>query len=192
MTDAIHKISDFRASVFDANVARTERFEIEINFPPGINNTEADRVVSIMCEECNIPGIANSMKPHRINNWTFYRNTNMDYMGTEAVFTFIERQEWDIRSRIEQWLSWNVNPITKEVKFPNDTEGQIAIHTLDMEDKVTANWYLYGATPKIINIQPLANNSPGVVRTTVTFSFNRWSSGVITSVPGSGAGVEIP
>lgn len=182
MPKAIFGLNQFKEEILAKNVARTERFETQFTFPDALINNEKDRIVSLMCEECNIPGLSAMVKPHRINNWTFYRTTNLDWLGTEAVFTFIEKENWHTRRRIEEWISTMVSPSSKEVKFPSDIEGEILINTLDAQDNVTASWKLKGAIPKIINIQPLAHNSPGIVRTTATFSFTQWESQQYTSV----------
>lgn len=185
MPKAIFNLNEFKTQVLGSNVARTERFETQITFPGQIIQTEKDRTMSLMCEECNIPGLSALVKPHRINNWTYYRTTNLDFLGTEAVFTFVEKDNWLVRSRLEEWLTHMVNPETKEVKFPQDIEGEIRINTLDVQDNIVASWLLKGAIPKIINIQPLAHNSPGVLRTTATFSFTNWESETYTAVSSS-------
>ena len=181
MAKALNSIENFRSEVFTNNIARTERFEVLLNFP-GVADGKADRMLTLMCEECNIPSLVASIKPHRINNWVFYRPTNLDFGGeASAVFTFIEKQDWAVRSRIEEWMAYAVNPLSKEVKFANDIEGNATVNTLDQQDNVTASWALYGMVPKVLNMVPLSNNAPGVVRTTVTFTFNRWESKKVES-----------
>lgn len=179
MAKSIHKLSEFKAEILANNVARTERFEAEIITPMTGN---ADRTLLLMCEECNVPSLVNTIKPHRINNWTHYRTTNMDFGGeANAVFTFIETQQWQVRQRLEEWMAYAVDPRTKEIKYPKQIEGRAIVKALDPQDEVTATWVLYGVIPKVLNMTPLSGNAPGVVRTTATFTFNRWESGNVKS-----------
>ena len=171
----------FRAHISNAQLARTERFECQFAFPPGVTNDPAKfaKSCSLMAEEVQIPGMVLTNKEHVIGPWTHYRNTNMQFLGNEINITFYTDVNWTQRTMFESWMALCVNPTSKEVTFPGDTHGEISINAMDMQDNYRRSWKLYECTPKVLNLIPMSMGAVGVVRTTLIVSAAYWESKVI-------------
>ena len=170
---AYFKTQDFISKVRKDDLARSNRFEIVINSPA---NMATDREVSLFCEEAQIPGLQIKWTPTVISTWTEQRAHGIEYFGDTAAFTFFCDSNWDVRSYFENWMTEIANPISKEVSFPDEYNGQVEIFTLDREDNRVAGWKLHDAFPRLMNILPVGQSADGIVRVNVTFAFRRWSS----------------
>ena len=171
----------FRAHISNAQLARTERFECQFSFPPGVANDPAKfaKSCALMAEEVQIPGMVLTNKEHVIGPWTHYRNTNMQFLGNEINITFYTDVNWTQRTMFESWMALCVNPTSKEVTFPGDTHGEISINAMDMQDNYRRSWKLYECTPKVLNLIPMSMGAVGVVRTTLIVSCAYWESKII-------------
>ena len=182
MPKAIFNLNEFKTQVLGSNVARTERFETQITFPGQIIQTEKDRIMSLMCEECNIPGVIVQNRPVKYNNRIQYQPTGIDYLGQEATFVFYLQSDWLQRNMIEMWINAVVDPKTRELAYKNDIVGEIKVIPVK-RDAVDANtgYCLHRVIPRTIAVMPMSQGTSGVARTTVTFSFDSWSSEKIDS-----------
>ena len=171
----------FRAHISNTQLARTERFECQFSFPPGVttNPAEFSKGCSLMAEEVQIPGMVLTNKEHIIGPWTHYRNTNMSFLGNEINITFYTDVNWTQRTMFESWMALCVNPTSKEVTFPAETHGEISINAMDMQDNYRRSWKLFECTPKVLNLIPMSMGAVGVVRTTLIVSAAYWESKVI-------------
>ena len=69
----------FLSEIRKRALARTERFEVQVKFPPGISaiNPDTGQAVqdcSLFCEEVQIPGMTLANKEFNLGPWTHYRN----------------------------------------------------------------------------------------------------------------------
>ena len=125
--------------------AFTERFEAIVRFPGSLDlsgisdgaaqylrsTPEAELETSILCEEVQIPGMTLANKELQLGNWTFYRNTNMGFLGNEINITFYSDADWNLRYVFEAWMGHCVDPTSKQPAYANDQHGQILINQLD-------------------------------------------------------------
>lgn len=174
MAQSFFKYNDFISKIRTSNLPRSERFEVLITPPAGVANAEIMRDFTIMCEEAQIPGLSATNIPYRIGAWTEYRTTNVEFLSAEFVFTFVCNEDWGIRKVLEDWIFSNANPISKEVAWASDTYGSIEVASLDMQDNVVASWKLYNVVPKLVNLVPVSNTSPGIIRLSTSFVAEWW------------------
>ena len=84
--------TSFLQTINNTQLARTERFECQFNFPLAVRSAFANNrmaeAATIMCEEVQIPGMAMANKEFQVGPWTHYRNTNLQFLGQEINFTF--------------------------------------------------------------------------------------------------------
>ena len=185
----------FINKVSNMSFAFTERFEAHIQFPgsldlgPGaisdgaaqyLRTTEdAMRETSILCEEVQIPGMTLANKELQLGNWTFYRNTNMGFLGNEINITFYSDADWNLRYVFEAWMAHCVDPTSKQPAYANDQHGQILINQLDKQNKICGQWQLMECTPKVLNLVPLSMGAVSIARTTLIVSSGYWKSRAI-------------
>jgi|TARA_B100001094_G_C18183678_1_gene802424 hypothetical protein len=173
----------FLQTVFNNQLARTERFECQFNFPHAVrtsfHNSRIAENATIMCEEVQIPGMAMANKEYNVGPWTHYRNTNLQFLGQEINFTFYTDTNWELRELFENWFAMTVDPTSKQSYWPNDTWGTISINAMDLQDNYRRSWVLHEVTPKVLNLQPMSMGSVGVVRTTLIVSATYWDSNYI-------------
>ena len=128
-------LENFKSQWAVSDLARTERFEVEFNFPPSLqvgdvgDKKDASWRAIVACEEVQIPGMVLQNKEHNIGAWTFYRNTNMGFLGNEINFTFLTDNDWLLRGTFERWIDLCVGTNSKEIASPDDCHGTIAIKT---------------------------------------------------------------
>jgi len=171
--------TSFQETIYNTQLARTERFECQFSFPLSVReafDTRMPEYATIMCEEVQIPGMALANKEFNVGPWTHYRNSNMQFLGQEINFTFYTDVDWKLREAFEKWFAMTIDPTSKEVIWPSDTWGQISINAMDMQDNYRRSWVLHEVTPKVLNLQPMSMGSVGVVRTTLIVSATYWDS----------------
>jgi hypothetical protein len=175
--------TSFQQTIYNKQLARTERFECQFNFPLSVrtafDNPRIAEDATIMCEEVQIPGMALANKEFNVGPWTHYRNTNMQFLGQEINFTFYTDVNWEQREVFEQWFAATVDPTSKQSYWPSDTWGSVSINAMDLQDNYRRSWVLHEVTPKVLNLQPMSMGSVGVVRTTLIVSATYWNSNYI-------------
>jgi hypothetical protein len=170
-------LDNFLNVVRTKHLPRTERFEVTFNLPKelGISNkNDTLRLLTLMCEEAQIPGFVTNTVPIKIGPWTEYRTQNLEFLTSDVVFTFIVEENWQARTLFETWIQHCVNPISKEVKFHDQMYSDLEIKSLDTENNVLAKWKIYEAIPKLINLTPLAWGNIGFMRMSVSMSAKYW------------------
>ena len=175
--------TSFQQTIYNKQLARTERFECQFNFPLSVrtafDNPRIAEDATIMCEEVQIPGMALANKEFNVGPWTHYRNTNMQFLGQEINFTFYTDVNWEQREVFEQWFAATVDPTSKQSYWPSDTWGSVSINAMDLQDNYRRSWVLHEVTPKVLNLQPMSMGYVGVVRTTLIVSATYWNSNYI-------------
>ena len=185
----------FINKVSNMSFAFTERFEAHIQFPGSLDlspnaisdgaaqylrtTEDATRETSLLCEEVQIPGMTLANKELQLGNWTFYRNTNMGFLGNEINITFYSDADWNLRYVFEAWMAHCVDPTSKQPAYANDQHGQILINQLDKQNKICGQWQLMECTPKVLNLVPLSMGAVSIARTTLIVSSGYWKSRAI-------------
>ena len=134
---------------------------------------------AFLCEEVQIPGMTLANKELQLGNWTFYRNTNMGFLGNEINITFYSDADWNLRYVFERWMAHCIDPTSKQVRYADEQHGTILINQLDKQDRICGQWELMECTPKVLNLVPLSMGSVSIARTTLIVSSGYWKSRAI-------------
>lgn len=177
--------TSFMSEIRRRQLARSERFEVQVSFPPALQDKETIGDFSIFCEEVQIPGMVLTNKEFNVGPWTHYRNNNIGFLGNEINLTFYCDVDWRLRHHFEKWMSHCVDTTSKQVEFPADTWGRIVIASLDMKDRYRKAWVLHEVTPKVLNLIPLSMGNSGIARATLIVSATYWESTAINVGIGS-------
>lgn len=172
--------TSFMSEIRRRQLARSERFEVQVQFPQALQEREMISDCSIFCEEVQIPGMTLANKEFNVGPWTHYRNNNIQFLGNEINLTFYCDVDWMLRTHFEKWMAHCVDTTSKEVTYPAETWGQVTIASLDMKDNYRKGWVLHEVTPKVLNLIPLAASQTGIARATLIVSATYWESAAIT------------
>lgn len=169
-------LQDFKSTVFSKDLARANRFEIQITPPERImgSNQGLSRTITLLAEDVMLPGIMVGTKPFRYNNLNEQRAHLIDYMGDSVTFTFLCDTEWSIRNFLEEWMQKMIDPSRRYVEFPENYYSTIEITSLDKQDGELAGWKLLDAFPRSLAPAQFTSGSPDPVRQPCTFSFTKW------------------
>lgn len=180
MAKAGNGLQNFLSLVKSENLARSNRFEVRFDLP-GIMPTHqtsrgnSARVVSMLAEDVIFPGLLIGTRNIRLNNVNYPRATFLDHGGDSLTVTFLCDDAWVVKDMFGDWMRKIVDPITREISFPDDYVSDMYISALNEQDEVIANWHLYGVFPRsIAPIQASATNSQ-VLRMPVTFTYVAWT-----------------
>lgn len=163
---------DFLTHVRDKNLARSNRYEVEIMSPNGASSDM--RIVSMLAEDVMFPGLLIGTKPLRINNATHQRASFIDHMGDSLTITFFCDTDWSAKNVFSDWMELIVNPYTREVNYPSDYYGELNIYSLNEKDERIEGWNIMETFPRAIApIQASATNAQPL-RLPVSFAYFKW------------------
>lgn len=175
-----HNLKDFMALVRRENLARSNRFEVIITLPnimPNHTTSQGDssRVVSMLAEDVIFPGLLVGTRMLKLNNILEPRATAIDFGGDSLSATFLCDNAWVAKDFFGDWMRNIVDPVTRELVYPEDYYGEMFIHSLNEQDQVIAKWHLIDVFPRsIAPIQASATNAQ-VLRMPVTFTYKLWT-----------------
>lgn len=166
----------FQSYIFQNAPATSDRFEVAFTLPAGIRETYNidQNVISLLCEELQIPGYTASNVPVKIGAWTEFRNINLEFLTQDVVFTFISDKDLNLRGIFEKWIESTVDPVSKEVAFQNEVIEDILLRVLDRQNNVRAEYLLLDCIPKLVNINQMAWSNTAQMRISVSFAARKW------------------
>ena len=174
-------LNSFLSQVRSSDLARANRFEIQLHSPVG-----GDRMPSLLCEEASVPGLQALWAPTKIGMWTENRVHGIEFFGESAAFTFYCDSDWTPRTYLENWMNEVVPRGGKEPNYYNTyaLRGSVDVKVLDRQDSVRSSWKLMEAFPRLLNITPVAHGGDGIVRVSVTFCYRYWEAGPSEGIGG--------
>jgi hypothetical protein len=172
-------ISESRISGF----ARTNRFEVMILPPAGLNATSREKI-SLYCEQTNFPLLNINTKAFKIFGPAYQRPITSEYGGEGISFVFHVDRNMVIRKFFENWMHLVVDPDTFTVGYQSEYITSIFIRQLDENENVTHEVELLEAFPRNMNIMELNNASSNQThRLNILFAFRYWRSTARTTSP---------
>lgn len=172
-------LDNFRNQVLGSGLARTNRFEVIIPVPNGMNNFYRNhgRLISLFCEETNFPPLIVSTKSYKIFGPSFQRPVSAEYGGEGLSMTFHVDSDMLVKRFFEEWTYTVVTPYSFQLNYEEDYVVDITIHQLDETDNITYTCKLINAFPRSINLMPLNNSAQNQThRLTVMFAYRYWDS----------------
>ena len=175
MAKANFSIKDFRSTIFNDSLARTNRFEVFISYKPrGISATKPWNI-SLYCEQASLPPINIASKSFKIFGATYQRPFTAEYGGEGMSMTFHVDRDMKVKTFFDEWMAQIVDPDSSMVGFQEDYISTINIKQLDEQENVTYEIELLEAFPRNMNLMELNNASTNQThRLNVLFAYRYW------------------
>ena len=173
-------IQQFRSTVGVENLAKANRFEVEIQTPT-IMGIKTQPLINLFCEETAFPGLMINSAPIRINNLNIPRASTIDFGGNQLNFTFYSDQKFLIKEYFDTWMRKIIDPKTREIAFykeglKTNYSTTLIIKALDTQDNVIQEFEIFEAYPRAIAPLPVSHNNPSIHRIAVTFTYKKWET----------------
>jgi hypothetical protein len=165
-------ITEFKSS-FSTDVARPNKFEVEIPIPIGmIPYLGTQRRLRLRCETADLPGrslATTGLKVYNIEEKFPYMTTYPD-----ITMTFIVSDDMKEKKFFDAWINW-INPsVHYNMKYKNDYAVNVRINQYSVTNKATYSVDLQDAFPVGINDLNLDWSSDGYHKLSVTFAYTQW------------------
>ena len=167
-------ISEFKSS-FSKDVARTNRFDVNINIPfvmlPYISSA---RSLNYRCENANLPGRTFATTEQK----TYGPIEKYPYLSTynDMDLTFIVDDDMSQKLFFDGWLNY-INPqYNNNLRFKGDYATIITINQYDVTNKLSYSVNLYDAYPISMNQLDLDWAGDGHHKLVVTFAYTYWQN----------------
>jgi len=169
-------LDKFRSEVLSYGLARTNRFEVFITPPPALNNyRDGGDLVSLLCEETNLPPLTTTVKSYRLFGPSHQRAVSAEYGGEGISMTFHVDSNMFVKRFFEEWMNVTVDSNTFLLNYHEDYTSTIYINQLDEEDNLSYRCEIIDAFPRSINLLQLNQAAQNQThRLTVMFAYRRW------------------
>ena len=168
-------IRDFVSS-FTKDIARPSRFDVYINLPPAVNNTNPLAATSLnvlyRCESAQLPGRTLGTTEQK----TYGPTEKFPYMTTfnDLDLTFIVDDDMSQKILFDSWLE-HINPLsTNNYRYKEDYSADIRINQYSVDNLLTYSVNVIDAYPISVNQLDLDWSSDGHHKLSVTFAYTRW------------------
>jgi hypothetical protein len=172
-------ISDFKSS-FSTDVARPNRFDIEIPIPLTLLAYYGTaRQLPLRCEKATFPDRTISTFDQKI----YGPAEKFPYQSTynTAEMTFILSDDMSEKEFFDGWMEL-INPSTTfNFKYKGDYVTDITVNQYDVKNELSYSVDLIDAFPISINQLDLDWSSTEYHKLTVTFAFTYWKSNSVMS-----------
>jgi hypothetical protein len=125
-------------------------------------------------EDVVFPGLLVGTRAYRINNLNQQRATSIDFMGDSISFNILIDTSWTVKDFIGDWMRKIVDPVSREIEYPNEYYGQINLFALNDKDEVVVEWQLEDVFPRSMAPINATSTSTEVLRLPVSFAYTRW------------------
>ena len=160
-------IERFISDVKTRGVARTNRYEVNINPPVGDGS-----ILTLACEETALPGRGYSTSPRAMHGPVQY--IPYDKLYNEIAMTFRCSREMTEKKIFDDWLAFISPSDSHEYRFFNSYVSDITINQLDEKNSKTYGVNLYDAYPTTVTDLGLSQNQNEYHRLQVTFRYTRY------------------
>jgi hypothetical protein len=167
-------ISEFKSS-FSRDVARTNRFDVNINIPfvmlPYISSA---RSLNYRCENANLPGRTLATTEQK----TYGPIEKYPYLSTynDMDLTFIVDDDMSQKLFFDGWLNY-INPqYNNNIRFKGDYATIITINQYNVTNTLSYSVNLYDAYPISMNQLDLDWAGDGHHKLVVTFAYTYWQN----------------
>lgn len=177
MSKAHFSLSKFQAAVKTQGLARTNRFEVQIN-PPAVvagNKKDLAELSSLFVEVSNLPPLSINVKPFRMYGPNHQRPVSSDYGGDGLSMTFHLDRTMKLKRFFDDWMEGIVNRDNFNVRYQSWYATTIQLKQLDEQDNVNYEIELLEAFPRNMNLVEFNNSAQNQTqRLTVVFAYRFW------------------
>jgi len=167
-------INDFKAS-FTKDVARTNRFDVEIPVPLTlIPYVSSARNLKYRCETAQFPGRTFATTEQK----TYGPIEKFPYLNTynDLDLTFIVDDDMSQKVFFDAWMSY-INPLyNNNYRYKGDYATTIIVNQYNVSGEKTYSINLNGAYPISINQMDLNWNDDSYHKLSVTFAYTYWQN----------------
>jgi hypothetical protein len=172
MAKSNFSLSDFVSSIRSDSLARTNRFEVLLPSKPG--SRAKSNLVSLMCEQAQLPALTIATRSQKIFGPTRTRPVSSEYGGS-AQFVFHVDRDMRIKEYFDDWVHTVISPTNFTVNYQRDYASSIFVRQLDEQDNITYEIELIEAFPVAIGQMDLNHLSSNQThRLPVNFSYRYW------------------
>lgn len=167
-------ISQFKSS-FSGDLARTNRFDVEIPIPLTLlPYLKTSKNLSYRCEVANLPGRTFATTEQKI----YGPVEKYPYLSTynDIDLTFIVDENMSQKYLFDGWLNY-INPnYNYNMRYKENYATTLTINQYDTTNKKTYTVSLFDAYPISMNQLDLDWNGDGYHKLTVTFAYTSWKN----------------
>ncbi len=170
-------LPNFQAQILGGRgLAKTNRFEITIFPPPALS--QYGHLVSLLCEQANLPMLNIGVKPFRIHNTPAYqRPVSIDYGGEGLSFIFHIDGGAFVKKFFDDWCHMIIDGQTFGVNYQDNYATSVHVAQLNEMDQAIYEVEFTEAFPRNINLVQLDNSAQNQTqRLTVMFNYRLWRS----------------
>jgi hypothetical protein len=167
-------INDFKSS-FNKDIARTNKFDVNINVPlvmlPYISDAKS---LKYRCENANLPGRTFATTEQR----TYGPIEKYPYLSTynDMDLTFIVDDDMSQKIFFDGWLNY-INPqYSNNLRYKGDYATILTINQYDVTNTLSYSVNLYDAYPISMNQMDLDWAGDGYHKLNVTFAYTYWQN----------------
>jgi hypothetical protein len=192
--------SKFITKARSTDFARTSKYKVVVSFPQkalstppasGFNSGISD-MISLYCDNVNMPGMEYVQETYRIYGPSFNRPMVVNF-GAGCTLNFLVDKNYQVKAMFEAWMNSVIDPATYIATYSEDyLSSGIIISALSHSDPqyqsssndiITHSVRLIDAWPVSMNTLPFDASNPGIQRLAVTFSYGKWTSAYGTATP---------
>lgn len=182
-TNPVSELEKFKSKVFSSDLARPNRFNVEIPLPTLLSSRYKDtnETLNLFCEETNFPPLIVSTKAYRIFGPSYQLPTSVEFGGEGISMSFHVDTEMKIKKIFEDWIDIIVSLDNYTVTYAYDKNDNrnyltdIKINQLNAKDEIKYTCKLFEAFPRSMNVMPLNNSLQNQThRLTVMFAYRYW------------------
>jgi hypothetical protein len=167
-------INDFKSS-FNKDIARTNKFDVNINVPivmlPYISDAKS---LKYRCENANLPGRTLATTEQK----TYGPIEKYPYLSTynDMDLTFIVDDDMKQKLFFDGWLNY-INPqYNNNLRYKGDYATIITVNQYDITNQLSYSVNLYDAFPISMNQMDLDWAGDGYHKLVVTFAYTYWQN----------------
>lgn len=194
MSASIISIDNFISKI-SKGLAKPNRFIVEFNLPPGIQdfkygmNTRAttagirgsnsqynkNETINIMCHTCSLPQRSLLTYVHK-QLASPYRVPYSQSEYDPVTFSFYADPELNTRRYFDIWQTTVVNTVVNTINYYNEFTTNVTIKIIDDEGHPTYSIILYECYPVSVGMVDLSYSASNqVLSTTVTLAYKQWN-----------------
>ena len=166
-------IRNFLDSFSQSEVARSNRFDVNIIVPPGLlqYKSQLNGGLTLRCENANLPGRTFGTVDQKFgSNPTQKFPMHASY--EDITFSFIISGDMQERTFFDIWMEF-INPTkTFDFAYKQDYSSTIIVYQYDQYDKMTYSVSLYNAYPISINQMDLDWSTDTPHKLSVVFAYD--------------------
>ena len=169
-------LNDFVSSIQTQGLMGTNRFSIEFNVPPSLQNFTGDlQKVLLHCDAINLPGMSYSTNPSRI--YGEIREMPWERMFDNININFYVDNSMDSKSIFDNWMNSIQDPVTRQFNYYKEYITDMTIYIFDKEDKEQYRVKLFECYPKAISPIQMDYSAKDVMMVAVSMNYKYWLSG---------------